>query len=198
MCMKIISSDIKKRYSMSGWGKKDYIDFCLSVGVAFFATTASIFLLVFSKLKSIDLPDIVYSIPIGFLLFSVAWIFDSIAHRTIYRNKIDSYELKLHNFMVYGSGIPLVVCFIFAYFNKECLLPFIVTFLFLKTMYSIYDEFGFHWPRFKEGRSDIVEVTAHYFQFLGNILFDVAWFYWIYFQNYRGADKLILSLFEWI
>lgn len=183
--------DIKARYTLRGWSKADYIEFLFSVGGIFGIALSTLFLAIVSLHHKIPIPQQAYSIPIGFMLFAIAWFFDSIAHRTIYKDKIDRDEFVIHNFMVYASGTPLLLCFVLAFWWPALMMPFILCFLFMKTMYSVYDEFGFHWTRYRSGRSDMIEMTAHCFQFIGNILYDVGWYYWIYFANYRGVNELL-------
>lgn len=182
--------DTKGRYSFRGWPKSDYIDFFVSIGSVFGAFLLSLIFLIALKLKNIAIPQEVYSIPIGFGLFFFAYIWDSIAHRSIYKNKIDRKELIVHNFMIFYSGFPLFASFILAYWLPGLMLPFIIGFLFLKTMYSLYDEYACHWVRFNEGRSDMVEMSAHWLQFLGNILYDIGFLYLIYWNKYEIIKML--------
>lgn len=170
----------KSRYTLRGWPLSDYIDFFISVGSvggAFFLTLA---FTIAALVKHIPIPQEVYSIPIGFGMFFLAYIWDGLAHRSIYKDKIDKQELFVHHFMVFYSGFPLFVAFVLAYWLPGLMLSFIMGFLFLKTMYSLYDELAFHWPRFRQGRSDMIEMSAHWMQFLSNILYDVGFLYLIY------------------
>lgn len=181
------------RYTLRGWPLSDYIDFAVSLGSVFGAFFSTLFFTIWTTLRHIPIPQEVYSIPIGFGLFSFAWIFDSIAHRSIYKNKIDRDEFIIHQFMVYGSGFPLFVSFVLAYWWPGLMMPFIGCFLFLKTMYSLYDEFGFHWPRFRSGRSDIIEMTAHAIQFGSNVLFDIGFLYLIYWNHYACIKEIFIK-----
>lgn len=169
------------KYSFKGWKFWEKVEYGIGLGsMLFMAIATTIFGFVYKKTLPAEFP----AIPLGFWIFFGGWVWDSMAHKSIYRNKIDKDELVVHNFMVWGSGAPLLICMILAYWNKWLMLPFIITFLFLKTMYSLIDECSMHWVRFKEGRSDLIEMHAHYFQFLGEILHDTAWLLWIYKYNY--------------
>ena len=180
----------KKRYTFRGWHKTDYIDFFISVGSVFMAFLTTLFFSIAAVIKHIPIPQEVYSIPVGFGIFFFAYIWDSMAHRSVYKEKIDSMELKVHTFMVYYAGFCLFASFILAYWFPGLMLSFIIGFMFLKTMYSVYDEIGYHWPRFKAGRSDMIEMTAHWAQFLGNIVYDVGFMYLIYWNKYEVVKAL--------
>jgi len=178
------------RYTLRGWAGSDWVDFGASIGSVWGAFLTTLFFTIWAVVRHVPIPPEVYSIPIGFGLFAIAWIFDSIAHRSVYKNQIDRDELVIHNFMVYGSGFPLFISFILAYWWPGFMLPFILAFLFLKTMYSLHDEFGFHWPRFRSGRSDFVEMTAHCIQFGSNVAYDVGFLYLIYWNHYAVVKAL--------
>lgn len=186
------------RYSLKGWPLKDYIDFGISVGSVWGVTLATIFLAIVALVKKIPIPQIAYAIPISFLIFGISWIFDGIAHRSVYKNVIDRGEFVIHNFMTFFSGFPLFICFIVAYWLPWLMLPFIFGFAFNKTMYSVYDEMRYHQIRFQEGRSDMLEMVAHSFQFLSNCAFDFAWIYWIYKLHYAGIKELFSTILHMI
>lgn len=180
----------KSRYTLKGWPLADYIDFAISVGSVLGAFLLTLAFTVAALIKHIPIPEEVYSIPIGFGLFFFAWIFDSIAHRSVYANVIDAQEKLVHNIMVYASGFPLFISFVLAYWLPHLMFPFIIGFLFTKTMFSIIDECYFHWPRLRMGRSDKIEIYAHYGQFLANVLFDVGFLYLIYWDKYEVVKAL--------
>ncbi len=182
--------DLNTRYSFRGWPASDYLDFFISIGSVFSAFLITLIFLIMIKLKNIPVPQEILAIPIGFGLFFLAYIWDSLAHRSVYKNKIDRTELVIHTFMIYYSGFPLFTSFVLAYWLPALMLPFIIAFLFMKTMYSLIDEARFHWPRFENGRSDMVELTAHCFQFLGNILYDIGFLYLIYWNKYEVIKAL--------
>lgn len=181
---------IKERYTLRGWPLADYVDFAVSIGSVFGAFFTTLFFTIWASIRHIPIPQEAYAIPIGFGLFAFAWIFDSIAHRSVYANVIDAQEKLVHNIMVYCSGFPLFISFVLAYWVPGLMLPFIIGFLFTKTMFSIIDEAAFHWPRLRAGRSDIIEMYAHYTQFLANVLFDVGFLYLIYWNKYEVIKAL--------
>lgn len=180
----------KNRYTLRGWPLSDYVDFFISVGSVFGAFLLTLTFTIAATIKHIPIPQEVYAVPIGFGIFFFAWIFDSIAHRSVYKNKIDNFELKIHNMMVYASGFPLFISFVLAYWLPGLMLPFIIGFLFNKTLFSIIDEAMAHWPRFRTGRSDMIEMYAHAGQFFGNVLFDVGFLYLIYWNHYEVVKAL--------
>lgn len=179
-----------KKYSFKGWKKSEYIDFIISLGSVWSVTLLSVFLTYLAFMRNIRIPGQVYSIPIGFFIFSCCWIFDSIIHRTIYKSSIDDFELKIHDIMVYFSGFPLFVSFILAYWWPNFMLPFIGSFLFNKTLFSIIDEAYCHTTRYKEKKTNLMEIYAHVGQFLGNVLLDIGFIYLIYWDQYNCVRAL--------
>ncbi len=182
--------DVRKRYTLRGWPLSDYVDFFISVGSVFGAFFLTLGFTIFALIKHVPIPPETLSIPIGFGVFAFAWIFDSIAHRSVYANVIDAQEKLIHNIMVYLSGFPLFISFILAYWVPGLMFPFIIGFLFTKTLFSIIDEAAFHWPRLRAGRSDAIEMYAHYGQFFANVLFDVGFLYLIYWNHYEVIKAL--------
>lgn len=176
---------VRGRYSFRGWTKAEYIDYIFAMGGIMIAVLAIFALTGAAIIKHIPIPSEVYSIPIGMGLFLLAYFFDSIAHRSIYKSGILPEELVIHQYMVFGSAFPLFASFGLAYFWPRLMFPFILTFLFLKSMYSLFDEAMFHWPRYKMGNSDLIEMTAHFIQFGSNILFDIGFLYLIYWNHYE-------------
>ncbi len=177
------------RYSFRGWPAAEYIDFFLSIGSAWSAFFLTLGFLIAITLKHITIEPVLYSIPIGFGIFAICWVFDSIAHRSLYKFYIGKNETAIHNKMVFGTGIPLFISFGLAYWWTSFMLPFIFAFLFLKTLYSIIDE-TLHWKRFADGGSDSIETWAHYGQFLGNILYDVGFIWLIFIDKYEPIKAL--------
>src|SRR6266516_2521387 len=167
----------KSRYSLRGWSKAEYIDFGISIGIVFGAFLTTLVFTIAAIIKHIQIPQEVLAIPIGFGAFISAYFFDAIAHRSVYKDQIDKDELIIHHLMVYGSSFPLFISLVLAYWWPHLMMPFIACFVFLKTMYSLGDEFLFHWPRYKQKRSDLIEMSAHAVQFASNVLFDVGWIY---------------------
>jgi hypothetical protein len=180
----------KSRYTLRGWPLSDYIDFTISVGSVLGAFLLTLAFTIAAIIKHVPVPQEVYAVPIGFGMFFMAYVWDGLAHRSIYKDKIDKQELFVHHFMVFYSGFPLFVSFVLAYWLPGLMLSFIVGFLFLKTMYSLYDEFAFHWPRFRQGRSDMIEMSAHWMQFLSNVVYDVGFLYLIYWNKYECVKAI--------
>lgn len=185
-----MDTKLKAKYSLRGWPLKDYIDFFVSLGSVCFAFLLTLGFTIVAAVKHIPIPQEVLSIPIGFGLFFFAYIWDSIAHRSIFKNQIDREELVVHHFMVFYSGFPLFISFILAYWLPGLMLPFIIGFMAMKLLYSLHDEFYHHWGRFRAGRSDMIEMTAHYFQFLSNFLYDIGFLYLIYWNHYEVVKAL--------
>jgi hypothetical protein len=181
--------DKKGRYTFRGWSFKEYLDFFISVGSVWVAFLLTLGFTIAVLHKHIHIPQEALSIPIGFGMFAIVYVFDAMAHKSIYKNQIDKNELVIHNFMV-SSGFLLFVSFVLAYWLPGLMLPFIISFLFVKTMFSLIDETRFHWPRYEAGRSDLIEMSAHAGQFVGNILYDIGFLYLIYWNHYECVKAL--------
>jgi hypothetical protein len=181
--------DMRARYSLKGWSTKEYLDFFISVGSVWAAFLITLGFTLVVAYKHIHIPQEALSIPIGFGIFALAYVWDGLAHKSIYKDKIDSNELVIHNFMI-SSGFLLFISFIVAYWLPGLMFPFIMAFLFIKTMYSLIDEIKFHWVRFEANRSDLVEMSAHGAQFVGNILYDIGFLYLIYWNHYEVIKAL--------
>lgn len=180
----------KAKYSLRGWTKKEYIEYAFSMGGILIGTLLVFAFTIATALKHIKVPAEIYSIPIGMGFFFLAYSADSVAHRSSLKNGITDLERQIHDFMVFWASFPLFASFILAYFWPHLMMPFILTFLFMKAMSSFADEFVCHYPRFKVGALDNIEMGAHFVQFASNVMFDVGFMYLIYWNHYEIIKKL--------
>lgn len=186
----------KGRYSFRGWTRAEWVDYLASVGTVAGVAFLTAFLGIVAFVKHIQVPQIAYTIPVGFIMFVCGWIWDAQSHRSIWKDAIDRAELNLHYYMVYAGGFTSFICLVLAYWWPSFMAPFIFGFLGLKCMYSVYDELHYHQTRLREGRSDNIEASAHAIQFLSNCVFDFGWVVWIYKYGYQGAGEVVSAAFS--
>lgn len=136
-------------------------------------------------------PDYVWSIPLGTAVFIGAIAFDTIGHRTTYKEDLKKGEALVHHMTIF-AGITSVVLLCLAYRFPEAIRIPALTLTALSIFYSVVDE-AMHWQRFMAGRSDRVEMWSHFFIFLGHTTMILAWWYW-FDHGYPGVAETLRFL----
>ncbi len=133
-------------------------------------------------------PAYLWNLPIGTGIFVVAISFDTIGHRTTYKEALKTGESLVHHMTIF-AGVTSCLLLCLAYQFRDLLTIPAYVMVFLSMMYSVIDE-AMHWVRYARGDSDRVEMWSHFFIFVGHIIMMVTWCYWFY-QGYPGVAETL-------
>lgn len=142
----------------------------------------------FGWANGVQYPDYVWSIPIGTAIFVGAISFDTIGHRTAYKEELKKGEALVHHITI-AAGISSVIALCLAYRYPEALRFPALVLVILSVFYSVIDE-ALHWHRYLRMQSDRVEMWSHFFIFLGHLLMILAWWHW-FEQGYPGVAETL-------
>lgn len=146
--------------------------------------------LLFGRAHGVTFPPEAWLVPIGAAIFSAAIAFDTIGHRTVYKQALARGEALVHHITIF-CGIAAVVLLVLAYGNRAAVIPAAV-FTGLSFFYSAIDE-ALHWRRYLTEQSDRVEMWSHVFIFVGHGIMMAAW-WWFYAQGYPGVAATLEAM----
>ncbi len=176
---------------MKKFTSKDWLQYTAWIGLMFGLFAATLIFVAVGKSNGAPIPNFVWWVPIGNLIFVLAIALDSIGHMTRYKDYLAKGESLVHALTIFaGIASCLLLCLGYTY-PAELKIPILV-FIFLSIFYSIVDEF-LHWLRYLNGQSDVVEMCSHFFIFTGHFLFIFAWYSW-YESGYIGVKETLLFL----
>jgi hypothetical protein len=141
--------------------------------------------------NGVQFPAYVWNLPIGTAIFVGAIAFDTIGHRTVYKEELKKGEELVHHITIF-AGITSCLLLSMAYHFPEFLRIPSLVFVVLSIFYSMIDE-GLHWHRYLRGVSDRVEMWSHFFIFLGHGIFIATWWHW-FDQGYPGVAETLAFL----
>lgn len=133
-------------------------------------------------------PTYVWNIPIGTFIFVGAIAFDTIGHRTAYREELKKGESLVHGITIF-AGITSVLVLCLAYTFPVFLRIPAISLIALSIFYSMIDE-ALHWHRYLTMKSDRVEMWSHFFIFLGHTIMILSWWHW-FDQGYPGVKETL-------
>jgi hypothetical protein len=136
-------------------------------------------------------PGYVWNVPVGVAIFVVAIAFDTIGHRTIYKEELKKGEALVHHITIF-AGITSCLMLCLAYTWPVGLKIPALVLIALSIFYSMIDE-GLHWHRYIRGISDRVEMWSHFFIFLGHTMMIFSWWYW-FTEGYPGVAETLTYL----
>lgn len=172
---------------------KDWLVYVLWVGLMyglFFAVTTFIGV---GHFHNVAYPAYVYNIPLGVFIFSTAIAFDTIGHRTVYKEFLQRAEALVHHITIF-AGITSVLVLCLAYTYPVFLRIPALVLIALSIIYSLIDE-ALHWYRYLAKSSDRVEMWSHFFILLGHMIMILSWWQW-YAEGYPGvSETLQLGIF---
>lgn len=132
----------------------------------------------------VEYPAYVWNVPIGIFIFSTAIAFDTIGHRTVYKEFLQKGEALVHHITIFfGITSVLLLCLAF-HFPVFLRIPTLVL-IALSVVYSLIDE-ALHWHRYLTENSDRVEMWSHSFIFVGHLIMVMAWWQW-FADGYPGV-----------
>ncbi len=168
---------------------KDWIVYVLWVGMMYGLFTVVTLFIGVGHFNGVQFPAYVYNIPVGIFIFSTAIAFDTIGHRTIYKEFLEKAEALVHHITIF-AGITSVLVLCLAYhFPVFLKIPALVL-IALSIIYSLIDE-GLHWYRYLSKSSDRVEMWSHFFILLGHMIMILSWWQW-YSEGYQGVNETLL------
>jgi len=141
--------------------------------------------------NGVKYPAYVWNIPLGILTFALAIGFDTIGHRTTYKEELKKAEALVHHITIF-AGITSTILLCLAYSFPVFLRIPCAVLIFLSVLYSVIDE-GFHWHRYWRLKSDRVEMTSHFFIFVGHMTMIFAWWKW-FDEGYLGVKETITAM----
>lgn len=168
--------------------REDWVAYIAWVGlmVGLFASVTGF--IVFGYLRGVQYPPYVWNVPIGIAIFVGAIAFDTIGHRTTYKEYLKKAEALVHHITIF-AGITSVVSLCLAYYHPLFWRYPSLVLIALAVFYSIVDE-AMHWHRYFVHQSDRVEMWSHFFIFVGHLLMSLSWWRW-FDDGYPGvADTL--------
>jgi hypothetical protein len=147
--------------------------------------------LVAGHLGGVGFPDEAWLVPAGAAIFAVAIAFDTIGHRTVYRQALAGGERLVHHITIAtGVGSCVLLCAAYSLGTAAAIPALVLTVLSL--VYSLIDE-AFHWRRYATGRTDRVEMWSHVLIFVGHLTMMIGWWAW-YLGGYRGVAETVALL----
>lgn len=173
---------------MRQFDRTDWWSYIAWVGLmmGLLVTTAGFTL--FGYFNGVEYPAYVWSLPIGTAIFVGAIAFDTIGHRTAYKEELKKGEALVHHITIF-AGITSCVLLSLAYTWPDALRIPALVFIVLSIFYSVIDE-ALHWRRYLTGHSDRVEMWSHFFIFLGHGMFVLAWWQW-FSDGYPGVAETL-------
>lgn len=145
----------------------------------------------FGYFHGVTFPSYVWNVPIGTFIFVGAIAFDTIGHRTIYKEELLKGEALVHHITIFaGITSCLLLCLAYS-FPGFLYVPSLVMVI-LSVFYSMIDE-ALHWRRYLNGHSDRVEMWSHFFIFTGHLQMILSWWIW-FLDKYRGVKETLLLL----
>lgn len=147
--------------------------------------------LVAGRVAGVSFPDEAWLVPAGALIFSLAIAFDTIGHRTVYREALAGGERLVHHITIFaGVGSCVLLCAAYQLGTAAAVPALVLTLL--SFIYSLIDE-AFHWRRYATGRTDRVEMWSHVFIFVGHLTMMIGWWLW-YLRGYPGVAETVAWL----
>ena len=171
--------------------KTDWWVYFAWVGLMYGLFAAVFGFLVGGHLHGVTYPPYVWNIPIGIFIFSTAITFDTIGHRTIYKEYLQQAEALVHHITIF-AGITSTLLLCVAYHAPVFLKIPALVMVGLSIFYSIVDE-ALHWHRYMTKNSDRVEMWSHFFIFVGHLIMVVAWSQW-FLDGYPGVAETVATL----
>jgi hypothetical protein len=168
---------------------KDWLAYATWVGLMlglFFSVAGFLWL---GRTHGVTYPEYVWNVPIGAAVFVLAIAFDTIGHRTTYKEELQKGEALVHHITIF-AGIASVVCLCLAYTHPALMRIPAMTFTLLSFVYSLIDE-ALHWRRYLSQKCDRVESWSHFFIFVGHLIMMLGW--WTWFQaGYPGVRETLV------
>ncbi len=170
------------------FGRSDWISYIAWVGLMLGLLFSTAGFTLFGWWKGVVFPSYVWGVPLGTAVFVGAIAFDTIGHRTAYKEELKKGEALVHHITIF-AGITSCLLLCLAYTWPVALRIPALVFIALSVFYSVVDE-ALHWHRYLRGFSDRVEMWSHFFIFLGHLWFILSWWQW-FAEGYPGVSQTL-------
>ena len=174
------------------FGRTDWIVYFVWVGLMLGLMAAVSTFLLLGATRGVTYPAYVWNVPIGIAIFVVAIAFDTIGHRTAYKEELKKGEELVHHITIF-AGITSVLALCLGYSSPDFWRYPAMTLVALAIFYSMIDE-ALHWHRYLNRQSDRVEMWSHFFIFLGHIIMSLSWWHW-FDQGYPGVAETLKAIY---
>ena len=172
------------------FNKEDWIVYVLWIGLMMGLLVSVTGFVVIGALGGVEYPSYVWNILIDTFIFVCAIAFDTIGHRTVYKEALQQGESLVHHITIF-AGITSVLALCAAYQNPDFMRIPALVLIVLSFVYSLIDE-ALHWHRYMTQKSDRVEMWSHFFILTGHLIMIIAWWHW-FSEGYPGvAETLVL------
>jgi hypothetical protein len=179
------------------FSREDWAVYIAWVGLMVGLMGAVTSFLVGGAMAGVHYPAYVWNIPVGIFIFAAAISFDTIGHRTVYKQYLqEKGEALVHHITIFAGVTSTVILTLAYHFPVFLRIPALVLIL-LSVVYSLIDE-ALHWHRYMTQNSDRVEMWSHFFIFLGHNIMVLAWWKWFdegYVGVHETSQALHLGLF---
>ena len=175
---------------MRHFGREDWVVYVAWIGMmlGLFGSVAGFTL--YGYAHGVKYPAYVWNVPFGTFVFIVAIAFDTIGHRTAYKEALKNGEDLVHHITI-AAGVSSVVLLCLAYHWADFFRIPAYAMTALTIFYSAIDE-AMHWFRYTKGNSDRIEMWSHFFIFVGHTIMGVAWCYW-FACGYPGVAETLAA-----
>lgn len=173
---------------MREFGKTDWLVYAAWIGMMIGLFGSVSYFLFVGYSHGVVFPLYVWNIPIGIFTFVGAIAFDTIGHRTVYKEELAKGESLVHHITIF-AGVTSVLALVLGYSSPDFWRYPAITLIALAIFYSVVDE-AMHWHRYLRLKSDRVEMWSHFFIFVGHILMSLSWWRW-FDQGYPGVAETL-------
>lgn len=173
------------------FSREDWLVYIAWIGLMSGLLFSTAGFVLFGHYNGVQWPGYVWNVPIGCFIFVGAIAFDTIGHRTAYKEVLKKGESLVHGITI-AAGITSVVSLCLAYENPSFFRFPSLALIALSFLYSIVDE-ALHWHRYLTMNSDRVEMWSHFFILLGHTIMILSWWHW-YDQGYPGVAETLAAL----
>ena len=170
--------------------RTDWLVYLAWIGTVLGLVGASGGFLLVGAAHGVTWPAEAWLVPIGAAVFAIAIAIDTIGHRTIYKQALRGGEQLVHHITI-ACGVASCVLLVLAYHVRAAAIPAMV-FTAMSFIYSLVDE-AFHWRRYVQQRSDVVEMWSHVAIFIGHGTMMLGWWWW-YEAGYPGVRETLIAL----
>jgi len=171
--------------------KNDWAVYVAWVGLMLGLVVSTGGFLLFGRAHGVTYPTEAWLVPVGALIFSLSIAFDTIGHRTIYKQEISKAEGLVHGITIF-CGIGSCVLLTAAHREPSSLWIPAMVLTVLSFFYSIVDE-AFHWRRYVAQNADRVEMWSHVGILVGHSTMMIAWWWW-FFAGYPGVAETVRAM----
>jgi hypothetical protein len=170
---------------------KDWLAYIAWVGLMMGLFAAVTSFVAIGALHGVAYPAYVWNLPVGTGIFVFAIAFDTIGHRTIYKEEIAKAEAVVHHITIF-AGITSVLALCLAYQHPLLMRIPALALIILSFVYSLVDE-ALHWRRYLTQRCDRVESFSHFFIMVGHLIMILTWWTW-FDAGYPGVAETLSHL----